>query len=50
MQITKEMPVESLRIVGHTMTWFRPSTLEELLVLKKKYPRAKLVIGNTEVG
>ncbi|RDD44277.1 Xanthine dehydrogenase/oxidase [Trichoplax sp. H2] len=50
LMVTRDMPVESLRIVGNTMTWFRPSSLEELLLLKKKYPRAKLVVGNTEVG
>lgn len=33
---------------GHK--WFRPVTLQELLRLKAKYPAAKLVNGNTEVG
>ena len=28
----------------------RPTTLEGLLELKSKYPTAKLVVGNTEVG
>ena len=32
------------------MDWYRPSSLTELLDLKKKYPDAKLVVGNTEVG
>lgn len=32
------------------LTWFRPVTLEQLLVFKKDYPDAKIVVGNTEVG
>ena len=28
----------------------RPTSLESLLQLKKSYPDAKLVVGNTEVG
>ncbi|CAM6083475.1 unnamed protein product [Calypogeia fissa] len=32
------------------LRWYRPSTLEDLLDLKFRYPDAKLVTGNTEVG
>ena len=32
------------------MTWFRPCSLKELLELKRNYPEAKLVVGNTELG
>ena len=32
------------------LTWFRPTTLQELLNLKAQYPDAKIVTGNTEVG
>lgn len=32
------------------MEWYRPATLDSLLSLKKKYPQAKLVCGNTEIG
>ena len=32
------------------MTWHRPSSLEELLSLKGKYPGAKIVVGNSEIG
>ncbi|XP_022782226.1 xanthine dehydrogenase/oxidase-like [Stylophora pistillata] len=38
-----------LHIRGDLVTWIRPTTLEELLELKAKYPQAKLVIGNTEI-
>lgn len=41
---------KSLCIKGELVNWFRPTTLEELLELKKKHPQAKLVIGNTEIG
>ncbi|XP_031739338.1 xanthine dehydrogenase 1 isoform X2 [Cucumis sativus] len=30
--------------------WFRPTTLQEVLELKARYPEAKLLVGNTEVG
>ena len=32
------------------VTWYRPTSLDDLLTLKSTYPDAKLVIGNTEVG
>lgn len=35
---------------GPKTTWYRPLTLDSLLVLKDKYPDAKIVVGNTEVG
>ena len=40
----------TLHIKGDLVTWIRPATLDELLELKTKYPQAKLVIGNTEIG
>lgn len=40
----------SLYVKGDIVTWIRPATLNELLELKMKYPKAKLVIGNTEIG
>ncbi|XP_038214849.1 xanthine dehydrogenase [Zerene cesonia] len=35
---------------GSNATWFRPTTIDSLLTLKEKYPEAKIVVGNTEVG
>lgn len=32
------------------LKWFRPLTLQQVLELKEKYPDAKLLVGNTEVG
>ncbi|KAL5008240.1 hypothetical protein ScPMuIL_013821 [Solemya velum] len=41
---------ESLKFIGERTKWFRPVTLQELLLLKTVYPDARLVVGNTEVG
>ncbi|KAM8934727.1 aldehyde oxidase 1-like [Pelodytes ibericus] len=35
---------------GERVTWYSPSTIQELLDLKIKYPKAPLVVGNTDVG
>ncbi|KAM1000046.1 hypothetical protein ACFX2A_006837 [Malus domestica] len=32
------------------LKWFRPLRLKQVLELKEKYPGAKLLVGNTEVG
>jgi hypothetical protein len=32
------------------MLWLRPTSLEDLLQLKLKFPESKLVVGNTELG
>ncbi|XP_023515519.1 xanthine dehydrogenase 1-like isoform X2 [Cucurbita pepo subsp. pepo] len=32
------------------LKWFRPTTLQEVLDLKARYPEAKFLVGNTEVG
>ncbi|OMO78014.1 Aldehyde oxidase/xanthine dehydrogenase, a/b hammerhead [Corchorus olitorius] len=32
------------------LKWYRPLTVKHVLELKQKYPNAKLLIGNTEVG
>lgn len=35
---------------GQKTTWYRPTTLSELLELKSEYPIARIVVGNTEIG
>ena len=40
----------SLAIEDGGVAWYQPITLNELLTYKALYPRAKLVVGNTEVG
>ena len=39
-----------LRVVGDSVTWFRPSTLAQLAAIKAAMPEARLVAGNSEVG
>ncbi|XP_048831374.1 xanthine dehydrogenase/oxidase-like [Brienomyrus brachyistius] len=41
---------KKLQFKGERVVWIQPSCLTELLDLKAKYPEAKLVVGNTEVG
>uniref|UniRef100_A0A6P7FW35 Xanthine dehydrogenase n=1 Tax=Diabrotica virgifera virgifera TaxID=50390 RepID=A0A6P7FW35_DIAVI len=41
---------QNLVFKGANTTWYRPTKLSELLDLKQKFPNAKLVVGNTEVG
>ncbi|RIB27564.1 putative xanthine dehydrogenase HxA [Gigaspora rosea] len=41
---------EPLYFSGRKSKWFRPVSLNKLLYLKSRYPYAKLVSGNTEVG
>ena len=50
LQNSPHLDKESLMFCGERVVWHRPTSLEELLVLKSKYPHAKLVNGNTEVG
>nr|AOE43256.1 xanthine dehydrogenase [Rostrostelium ellipticum] len=40
----------SLKFVGERATWHTPSTLSQLLALKKTHTNAKIVVGNTEIG
>jgi xanthine dehydrogenase/oxidase len=41
---------EPISIMHAGVTWYRPATLTELLSLKKIFPEARLITGNTEVG
>ena len=50
LMISSTLDEEYLILRGKNITWYRPTTLEELLVLKNNYPEAKIVVGNTEVG
>jgi len=40
---------ESLVLAGSKSTWFRPTSLGELLKLKAQYPTFKMVAGNSEL-
>ncbi|KAK7462498.1 hypothetical protein BaRGS_00038467, partial [Batillaria attramentaria] len=41
---------QSLHFSSERVSWFRPTSLTELLDIKKKHPNCKFVIGNTEIG
>ena len=50
LMISSKLDEEYLIFKGKNVTWYRPNHLKELLTLKKYYPDAKIVVGNTEVG
>lgn len=41
--------LEPLAFGSHERLWLRPTTLEQLLLIKRTYPNAKIVSGATEV-
>lgn len=49
LQLSDEYDNQNLMIKGDRITWYRPSTLDQLIELKNEFPHAKLVVGNTEV-
>jgi len=46
----KDFKPKSLAIKGSSVTWYRPLSLEELVEITQTHPKAKIVVGNTEVG
>ncbi|XP_060840095.1 xanthine dehydrogenase isoform X2 [Rhopalosiphum padi] len=50
LMLTNEFDKEYLIFRGKKTTWYRPTSLLELLELKYKYPNARIVVGNTEIG
>lgn len=48
--LEKDKKPENLVFRGKHVTWYRPTSLDEVLEIKSKFPEAKLVNGNTEVG
>lgn len=40
----------SLAIIGSAVSWYRPTSLTELLELKSRFPAGRLIGGNSEVG
>ncbi|KAI5709871.1 hypothetical protein M8J75_003796 [Diaphorina citri] len=50
LQLNDTYDKEYLQIRGPRATWYRPQTLTQLLELKAKFPEAKLVVGNSEIG
>ena len=39
-----------LKFNGERSTWYRPVSIDQLVILKKEIPNLKLVTGNTEIG
>lgn len=50
LMVSSTLDCHSIVFHGKTTNWFRPTTLDELLAIKKEHPQAKLIVGNTEVG
>lgn len=50
LKLNDEYDKQYLIIKGPNVVWYRPTNLTELLDLKHKFPDAKIVVGNTEVG
>ncbi|KAL0116975.1 hypothetical protein PUN28_010089 [Cardiocondyla obscurior] len=50
LKIESKLDEQYLIIKGKNISWYRPTNLKTLLVLKEQYPHAKIVIGNTEIG
>lgn len=46
----KKRTYRELSFAGPVASWYRPLTLVRMLDLKRLYPEAKIVCGNTEVG
>lgn len=50
LKLYENLDRDYLIIKGKEVTWYRPIHLQQLLLLKQKYPTAKIIVGNTEVG
>ncbi len=50
LQLNSDLDEQPLVFRGRTMTWYRPTCLNDLLNLKINNPHAKIVVGNTELG
>lgn len=50
LKLTESLDEHSLVFRSPNISWYRPVKLNHLLALKQRYPEAKLVVGNTEVG
>lgn len=49
-QLSEDYDKEYLILKGKEITWYRPTRLKDILMLKQQYPNAKIIVGNTEVG
>lgn len=49
-ELLKTIPSESIHIKSNNQQYFRPATMEEVLLLKQKYPDAIVLGGATDVA
>ena len=49
-QLSNKYSSSQMTFKGCNWTWFRPTTLDELLKLKNEYPDAPVIMGNTIAG
>ncbi|XP_012285983.1 xanthine dehydrogenase [Orussus abietinus] len=50
LSISSELDEQYLEFKGKNVTWYRPTDMHQLLVLKHRHHNAKIIVGNTEVG
>ena len=50
LKLSDKLDSEPLVFRTSRTAWYRPTTLNDLLALKKAHPETKIVVGNTEVG
>ncbi len=50
LQLSSTLDEQRLVFTSKSMTWYRPTCIEELLDIKTRNPHAKIVVGNTELG
>ncbi|XP_030065868.1 aldehyde oxidase 2 [Microcaecilia unicolor] len=50
MLMAENLRIKKMVFQGERITWISPASLSELLELKVKYPKAPLVVGNTNIG
>lgn len=50
LMVSDKLDRQNITFEKNSIKWCRPTTLKELLLIKKESPHAKIIVGNTEVG
>lgn len=50
LKINSQLYEKYLFYQSNNVVWMRPSTFEELVLIKANIPQSKIVVGNTEIG
>lgn len=50
LKVDRELQTSYVEFHGPRVSFYRPSSLSQLLQLKSRHPAAKIIVGNTEVG